>query len=247
MPKEVLSLEAIGGNLHAHTTASDGQNTLEEMVAEAVRRGHRFFGVTDHSRSLTVAGGLSIEALMRQVEDVRMLQQSRPEITILAANECDILEDGTLDYPDEILQQLDYAVAAVHSHFSLEPDKMTERICRAVKHPKVKILAHPTGRVITRRPGYQADWQRVFQACADQGVAVEINASPWRLDLSEDLLRQAIECGCPIAINTDAHSVAEFEVLTHGVDMGRRALLPTEVVINTWATDRLCSWLRGEG
>ncbi len=241
-PAGVLELSDLRGNLHAHTTASDGRNTLEEMVAEAARRGHSYFGLSDHSRSLGVAGGLSIEELLGQVATVRALRQAGGPVWVFASNEVDILSDGELDYPDEVLGELDYVVAAVHSHFQQDAQTMTERLRRAVAHPRVKILAHPSGRVITRREGYSADWEAVFEACAEHAVAVEINASPWRLDASDELLEAALTKGCYIAINTDAHSVGEFEVARHGVDMARRVGLSPERVINCWPLERLQAW-----
>lgn len=242
----LLALEQVKGNLHAHTTSSDGQNTLEEMVDHAVSQGHSYFGVTDHSRSLVIANGLTIDRLLKQVQVVHALNESRSDIEIFAANETDILEDGLLDYPDEVLSQLDYVVGAVHSFFHLDRDLMTKRLLRGLSHPKVKILAHPTGRLLTKRDGYQADWEQVFAECAKHGVALEINSSPWRLDISEELLELAIASGCLLSINTDAHSLREFDYLRHGVDMARRAALDPDKVINTWKADRLKSWFELE-
>jgi DNA polymerase (family 10) len=240
---ELLSVVELQGNLHAHSTDSDGLSDLEEMAAEARRRGHSYYGVTDHSRSLVIANGLTIERLLEQNARIRKLNESSGDFVLLSASECDILEDGTLDYPAEVLDQLDYAVVAVHSFFHLDPARMTERIIKGVSaHPKASILAHPTGRLLTRRDGYTADWKRVFAACAANRVAVEINSNPWRLDISEELLDIAMDAGCLIAINTDAHSLAEFDNHRHGVDMARRGALPPERVINTWPVERLKAW-----
>lgn len=242
----LLELSQIQGNLHAHTTYSDGQNTLEEMVQQAVDCGHSYFGVSDHSRSLVVANGLTEERLLEQIKEVSALNQRRSDIEIFASNETDILEDGSLDYSDDVLQKLDYVVVAVHSFFHLSKEAMTHRLLTGVSHPAARILAHPTGRLLTRRDGYSADWEQVFKRCAEKNVALEINSSPWRLDISEELLELAQECGCLIAINTDAHSLREFDYARHGVDMARRGGLEPDRVINTWGTERLKSWFKGE-
>ena len=238
----LLETEQIKGNLHAHTTWSDGAQSLEEMVEEARSRGHQYFGVSDHSRSLVIANGLTIERLREQGSEVLSLDSQLKGFKVFRSVECDILEEGELDYPDEVLQELDYVVAAVHSFFHLDSESMTRRLIKGISHPKVRVLAHPTGRRLTKRDGYTADWDRVFEACADGGVALEINASPWRLDISEDLLQLAASKGCLISINTDAHSVGEFEYVRHGVDMARRVALDPDRVVNTWPVERLSKW-----
>lgn len=239
---ELLEVGSVVGNLHAHTTWSDGKHDLEEMVATAIAAGHQYFGVTDHSRSLVLTNGLTIERLQAQGCEIDELDARLDSIKIFRSVECDILEQGDLDYPLEVLQGLDYVVVAVHSFFHLNMAEMTERLLKGVSHPLARILAHPTGRKFPRRDGYQADWARVFEQCATSQVAVEINASPWRLDISEELLDLALSKGCLISINTDAHSVSEFGNLRHGVDMARRVALDPDRVINTWPLDRLKAW-----
>lgn len=239
----LLSLVQIQGNLHAHSTDSDGLSDLEEMGEEARRRGHSYYGATDHSRSLVIANGLTVERLLAQNARIRERNSKVGDFTLLSGTECDILEDGALDYPTEVLDQLDYVVAAVHSFFHLDSEAMTERLIKGLSaHPRVKILAHPTGRLLTRRDGYTADWKRVFALCAEREIAVEINSNPWRLDISEELLDLALAEGCLIAINTDAHSLAEFDNHHHGVDMARRGAVPPDRVVNTWSVDRLQAW-----
>lgn len=240
---DLLSVVNIQGNLHTHSTDSDGKQSFVEMAAEARRRGHSYLGISDHSRSLHVANGLSIERLEQQIKDIRAIDSKSGAFSLFAASECDILEDGSLDYPAEVLDRLDYAIIAVHSFFHLSYESMTARILKALSsHAKVKILAHPTGRLIGKREGYQADWDKIFTACAAQEVAVEINAHPWRLDLSEELLDLALDKGCLISINTDAHSLEGFDMLPHGVDMARRAAVAPRRVINTWSPERLRAW-----
>ena len=245
---DLLSLVQVQGNLHAHSTDSDGLSDLEEMAEEARRRGHSYYGVTDHSRSLVIANGLTIDRLLAQSQRIREINSRIGDFTLLSGTECDILEDGTLDFPAEVLDQLDFVVAAVHSFFHLDSETMTERILKGLSgHPRVKVLAHPTGRLLTRRDGYTADWKRIFAHCAKLDVAVEINSNPWRLDISEELLDLAIAQDCLIAINTDAHSLAEFDNHRHGIDMARRGALPPERVINTWPVERLKSWFSSAG
>ncbi len=239
----LLSPVQVQGNLHAHSTDSDGLSDLEEMAEEARRRGHSYYGVTDHSRSLVIANGLTVERLLQQNARIRELNAKVGDFTLLSGTECDILEGGELDYPAEVLDLLDYVVAAVHSFFHLDTEAMTQRLLQGLSaHPRVKVLAHPTGRLLTRRDGYTADWKRVFALCAERGIAVEINSNPWRLDISEELLDLALAEGCLIAINTDAHSLAEFENHRHGVDMARRGAVPPDRVINTWSVERLKEW-----
>lgn len=240
----LVRLEAIRGNLHCHTTYSDGLNTVEEMADRAVEMGHRYFAVSDHSRSLVVANGLTVERLSEQGRELAQLQPKFSSLKLLASSEVDILEDGSLDFSDEVLDSLDYAVAAVHSFFHLSPEEMTERILSGVSHSKVRVLAHPTGRLLTRREGYQADWELVFARCAELGVAVELNSSPWRLDLGEELLELAVARGCLVAINTDAHSVEECGYIEHGIDVARRAGLSRDRVVNTWDVEKLTAWLQ---
>lgn len=243
----LLSLVQVQGNLHAHSTDSDGLSDLEDMAEEAKRRGHSFYGVTDHSRSLVIANGLTVERLLAQNQRIAAWNAGSGDFTLLSGSECDILENGELDYPAEVLDKLDYVVAAVHSFFHMPPEAMTERILKGLSgHPKVKILAHPTGRLLTRREGYSADWKRVFGHCAAKEIAVEINSNPWRLDISEELLDLALAEGCLIAINTDAHSLAEFENHRHGVDMARRGAVPPDRVVNTWSVERLREWFGSE-
>lgn len=240
----LLEAALLVGNLHTHTDASDGESTLQEVVDHARSLGHQYLAITDHSRSLVVANGLTPDRLLRQVDEVRRLNEGSQDFVLLAGSEVDILEHGELDFDDEVLSALDFAVAAVHSFFHLDREKMTERLIRGISHPKVKILAHPTGRILTKREGYSADWRAVFEKCAELRVAVEVNCSPWRLDLSEELLEEAMSLGCLVSVNTDAHSLAEFSHVRHGVDMVRRAGIPMERVVNSWAPDKLQAWFR---
>ena len=224
----------ISGILHAHTDQSDGGNTLEEMAEAAIRHGYQYLGITDHSKSAGYAGGLSVEQIERQQRDIdRLNRKYGRRFRLLKGIESDILEDGSLDYPDEILARFDFVVASVHSHFRLDKPKQTERIVRAVTNPSTTILGHPTGRQLLRRPGYDIDVPAVLRACAEHGVAVEINANPWRLDLDWRWHREAMDLGCTMSINPDAHSTSEL-LLTHwGVEMARKGGVPKGRVLNS--------------
>src|SRR5262249_52300556 len=200
------------GILHAHTDASDGVHGLEPM-AEAVReRGYEYLGVADHSRSAGYAGGLSIDDVAAQHARIeRWNAHERGRFRIFAGIESDILPDGSLDYPDEVLARFDFVVASVHSRFALDRATQTERILRAVANSYTTILGHMTGRQLLRRPGYDIDIERVLAACAKHGVAVEINANPWRLDLDWRWHERGLQLGCMFSINPDAHSTSEIE------------------------------------
>ncbi|MBV9757357.1 MAG: DNA polymerase/3'-5' exonuclease PolX, partial [Alphaproteobacteria bacterium] len=223
----------IRGILHAHTTESDGVDTLDDM-AEAVRsRGYRYFGVSEHSQSAHYAGGLRPEQIELQHAVVDRLNRGYGgDFVIFKGIESDIREDGSLDYPDEILSRFDFIVASVHGKFRLEEAVQTARIIRAVSNPYTTILGHMTGRQLLRRSGYDVDIDAVLRACAAHGVAVEINANPWRLDLDWRWHRRALELGCMMSINPDAHSTAEIDMMRWGVAMARKGGIPKERVLN---------------
>jgi DNA polymerase (family X) len=232
LPKLVAD-EDIRGILHAHTDATDGVETLEAM-AEATRdRGYEYFGVADHSKSAHYVGGLSVEEISAQHREIDRLNKAfGPGFRIFKGIESDILSDGSLDYPDEILATFDFIVASVHSRFRLERKEQTDRIIRAVANPRTTILGHMTGRQLLRRPGYEVDVERILQACARHGVAVEINANPWRLDLDWRWHRRALELGCMLSINPDAHSTDEIDLTHWGVEVARKGSVPAERVLN---------------
>jgi DNA polymerase (family X) len=234
------------GDLHAHTDWSDGHHTLDRLVAAAEARGYEYVIVSDHSRSLTIANGLGIDRLRAQIAAIRALQP-RFRIRILAGTECDILADGTLDFPDEVLAELDVVLAAVHSRFGQPRAEMTARIVRALGNPWVNVLAHPTGRRLGSREPYDVDLDAVLAAARDHGKAVEINASPERLDLSDAHARRAGALGVPVAIDTDTHYLRELDNVDLGVAVARRAWLTSEQVLNTRPLDALLAWARPSG
>jgi DNA polymerase (family X) len=231
------------GDLHAHTDWSDGHHSLERLVAAADARGYEYVIVSDHSRSLTIAGGLSVDELRTQIAAIRALQP-RFRIRILAGTECDILADGTLDFPDEVLAELDVVLAAVHSRFKQPRAEMTARIVRALGNPWVNVLAHPTGRRIGSREPYDVDLDAVLAAAREHGKAVEINASPERLDLSDVHARRAGAVGVPVAISTDTHYLRELDNVDLGVAMARRAWLGPDQVLNARPLASLLAWAR---
>ncbi len=233
----------IRGDLHAHTDWSDGHHPLDRLIAAAEARGYEYVIVSDHSRSLTIANGLDVDRLRSQVAAIRALQP-RFGIRILAGTECDILADGTLDFPDAVLAELDVVLAAVHSRFKQPRAEMTARIVRALGNPWVNVLVHPTGRLIGSREPYDIDLDAVLAAARAHGKAVEINASPDRLDLSDIHARRAGSLGVPVAINTDTHYLRELDNLALGVAVARRAWLGPEQVLNTRPLDSLLAWAR---
>src|SRR5215204_952802 len=224
--------EDIRGILHAHSVASDGVHTLEQMAEATRERGYSYFGVADHSRSAGYAGGLSIEAIGEQHAAIdRLNARYGGTFRVFKGIESDILPDGSLDYPDEILARFEFVVASVHSRFRLEEEVQTARIVRAVSNPYTTILGHMTGRQLLRRPGYDVDIEKVLAACAKHAVAVEINANPWRLDLDWRWHARALAFGCMMSINPDAHSTSELDLIHWEVEMARKGGVPKERVL----------------
>jgi DNA polymerase (family X) len=223
----------IRGILHCHTEASDGVNTLAKMVEAARSRGYQYFGVADHSKSAHYAGGLSVAQITAQHKAVDRLNKTfGGSFQVFKGIESDILADGSLDYPDEVLARFDFVVASVHSRFRLDPKEQTRRIVNAVVNPYTTILGHMTGRQLLRRPGYELDLEAVLKVCARHGVAVEVNANPWRLDLDWRWHKRALELGCMLSINPDAHSTEEIDFTHWGVEMARKGSVPAPRVLN---------------
>jgi DNA polymerase (family 10) len=235
---DLVTLEQLRGTFHCHTAAadggSDGDNTLEEMAEGAKALGLEYLGIADHSRSLRLAGGLSIEGVRAQWARIDALNERiGPQFRLFKGTECDILADGALDYPDEVLAGFDYVVASVHSHFKMPREEMTARIVRAVSNPRVTMLGHPTGRLLLSRDSYAVDLDAVIDAAASAGTMIEINANPHRLDLDAVHCRRARQKGVKIVINPDAHSVAGLRDLVYGVSVARRGWLGPDDVFNT--------------
>ena len=232
-PPNLLEPGDIRGVFHNHTTASDGTASLEDMALAAKKLGYEFFGVGDHSRSLTVANGLTPDRVRAQWAEADALNAKLKGVRILKGTECDILLDGTLDFDDDLLAGFDYVVASVHTHFALPEDQQTDRICKALSHPAVTMLGHATGRLLLRREGYKANIEKVLQAAAKHGKMIEINAQPSRLDLDWTHVKRAKALGIPLVINPDAHSTGELALVPFGVNVARRGWLTKDDVFNT--------------
>jgi DNA polymerase (family 10) len=241
---ELVTLSQIRGDLHVHTTASDGKFSITEMAEAAKARGYDYLAVTDHSKHATVARGLDANRLAEQVDEIERVNEALEGIRILKSSEVDILEDGKLDYPDSILKRLDFTVCAIHYRFDLPADKQTARVIRAMDNPYFNILAHPTGRLINERRAYDIDLQRVMQVALERGCFLEINAHPSRLDLDDPHCRMAKEMGLKIAISTDAHTANGLDMMRFGVDQARRGWLEAGDVLNTRSWAELAELLR---
>jgi DNA polymerase (family X) len=230
---QLISLEAIRGDLHAHTTVTDGHNTLEEMAEAAQTRGYEYLAITNHSQRVAMTHGLDAGGLRRELEKIDRFNDSSRGIRVLKAIEVDILEDGRLDLPDEVLKELDVTVCSVHYHRNLSRTKMTERIVRAMDNPYFHILGHPTGRLIGRREPYDLDLEKILATAREYGCCLELDSQPDRLDLADVYCKLAKDMGVKIAISTDAHSVAGLDYLRFGIGQARRGWLEAEDVVNT--------------
>lgn len=239
----LVSLPDIRGDLQMHTTWSDGSHSLSDLALGVHAKGYQYMAVTDHSKSTTVAGGMREEQVLQMIAEVRALNKKMKGFRILAGCEVDITGDGTLDFPDEILRQLDLVLVSVHSRFKMSREEMTARIVRAVQHPLVHLLGHPTGRLIGERGAYEVDMEAVLLAARAAGTAVEINASPSRLDLNDLHARRAKELGISVAINTDAHTIDQLEYMRFGVSVARRGWLTPRDVLNALPEKQLVAWL----
>lgn len=228
----LVELGDLTGDLHAHTKATDGRNSLEEMAKAAQDRGFEYLAITDHSHRLAMAKGLDPKRLLLQVEEIDRMNDRLSGIILLKGIEVDILEDGTLDLPDEVLARLDLVVGAVHSYFGLPEDKQTARIVRAMDHPHFSILAHPSGRLIDEREPYKVDMPRIIRKARERGCFLELNAHPVRLDLTDVFCQMAKDQGVMVTINTDAHSVVDLDNRRFGVGQARRGWLERDNVLN---------------
>jgi len=247
LPK-LIEVKDIKSNLHMHSNYSDGALSMLDMTKAAIKRGLKVIAFSDHSVSLGVANGLSIERHKQQAAEIKKLQkQFGDEITILHSSEVEIKADGSLDYPDDFLASLDLVVASLHSSLRQPREKITERLLNAINNPHVDIIGHPTGREIPDREGADLDMEVIFKAAAKSGVAMEMSASPYRLDLDDHHARRAKELGVLLSINTDAHSEEDYDMLPYGVAIAKRAGLTKNDVINTWTPKKLLEWLKKRG
>ena len=234
----LITIEDIRGDLHMHTTATDGEATLGEMVRAAIQRGLAYIAITDHGQRVTMAHGLDAKRLRKQWSDIDRLNDSlaeegRPPIVVLKGIEVDMLEKGGLDLPDDVLEEAGWVVASLHYGQNQPRDRITKRIIEAIENPYVSVIGHPTGRLINRRPAYEVDMEAVIEAAAKTGTFLEINANPWRLDLNVPHAAAAKKAGVKLVISTDAHSTAGLDVMRCGVLQARRAGLEKEDIANT--------------
>jgi DNA polymerase (family 10) len=244
---ELITPDDLRGDLQMHSTWSDGVNTIAELAQAALEQGLEYILITDHSQSLGVAGGLTAEDLLRQREEIREVNERMGDkIRVLAGVETEIKADGSLDYADDVLAELDLVIASLHSGLRTGREKTTERMLAAIRNPHVDIIAHPTGRLIGQREGADLDMETIFRVSAETGTALEINADYRRLDLSDVHARRAIELGVKLTIGSDAHEAANVGVLEYGVATARRGWVTAANVVNTWPLEKMLAWAKGD-
>lgn len=233
LPK-LISYDALKGDLHMHTTWSDGNNTAQEMIDAAAKKGYSYLAITDHSKSLRIGNGLDEQRLLQHIKEIHTIAENYPKVHVLTGSEVDILADGTLDYSDALLKKLDFVVASVHSRFKSSSDVMTKRILKALDNPYVRVLGHPFGRKIHERESYQFDFNKVLNKALDKNVAFEVNAFPERLDLQDSYIRQVVKAGGTICINTDSHAPSHLDFMEYGLGQARRGWAEEKHVVNAW-------------
>ena len=243
LPK-LVTIEDIKGDLHTHTSDSDGLNTIDEIVEAAKKKGYEYIAITDHSQSLYVAGGLTEEKLLKQIEQIETINKNLNNFVVLKGIEVDIKSDGTLDFPDSILERLDIVIAAIHTGLKQERGKLMERLTKAMRNPLVNIIAHPTGRIIGYREPYDIDVQELIKIAAETHKILEINASPERMDLKDIYVKSAREEGVLLAIGTDTHQLSSLDNMTYGISIARRGWLEKSNLINTFSLAELKARLK---
>lgn len=241
-PITLIKSHDIRGDLHMHSTWSDGGQSIEEMVLKAREKEYEYIAITDHSKFLRVANGLDETRLLKQKEEIAMLNERYPDIHIFSGVEMDILPDARLDFNDDFLREMDFVIGAIHSSFNQSEDKIMERLYTALENPYISLIAHPTGRLIGRRDGYKVDVDKLIERAKETNTALEINANPNRLDLSAKWVRKAQEAGVTLAINTDAHSYNMLEHMKYGVGVARKGWIQKETVMNTWPKKKLMAF-----
>lgn len=244
LPKNLINLKDIKGDLHLHTSETDGQDSALEMIKAGKSKGYKYVAITDHSKYVAVANGMDEKRLMKHAQNVRKLARKFKDLEVLVGIEVDILEGGKLDLADSCLKELDIVIAAVHSHFSMDKDKQTARILKAMDNKYVNALAHPSGRLITRRTPLQLDFDRVFEKARDNNIFLEINTHGERIDLNDVNARRAKEFGARFIISTDAHTAEQLDGMTYGVITAKRAWLEKKDVLNTFTFDKMVKALK---
>ena len=241
----LIELGDLRGDLHSHTTASDGRASLEEMAAAARERGYAYLAITEHTSSTRIANGLDAKRLRKHLEKIDELNEGFQDFRLLKSAETDILEDGTLDLPDEVLAELDFVLGTVHAHFDLPESKQMKRILKAFDHPRFAGMAHPSARHIGQREPIRMNFETLCEAAADRGIFLEVNGQPERLDLNDTHCRLAKEMGVMLVISSDAHSTADLDKIRYGVDQARRGWIEAKDILNTLPLNKLLKKLRG--
>jgi DNA polymerase (family 10) len=241
---QLIRREEVRGDLQMHTTASDGKNSIEEMAAAAKALGHAYIAITDHSKAVTVANGLDEKRMVQHIKNLHAADAKGLGIRVFAGAEVDILKDGSLDYSDEMLAQIEVVVCSVHSYMNLDSAAMTDRMLAAIENPYTQIIGHPTGRLLLRRDPFPYDMEKVLNACAKHGVAMECNAYPDRLDLKDVHLRMCKDRGVKVVISTDAHTTSNLSFIQYGVTTARRGWLSKADVVNTLGPEQFLQALR---
>jgi DNA polymerase (family X) len=242
-PQELIEDRHLRGILHNHSTYSDGVHTLEQMAVHCKNLGYEYFGIADHSKSATYAGGLQEEDILRQHKEIDELNKKLAPFKILKGIECDILFDGSMDFSNDVLKTFDYVVASIHQHFKMDEKKASDRLIKAIENPYTTILGHPTGRLLLARPGYPINHQKVIDACAANGVIIELNAHPYRLDIDWSWIPYCMEKGVKISINPDAHDRESFHDMHYGVCVARKGLLTRPFCFNALGREEMLHFL----
>lgn len=236
---DLVKLSDIKGDLHLHSNWSDGTSSIEEIVKEAISIGYEYVAISDHTVSLRIAGGLNEDRFIQRKKEIESLRKKYTNIKILDSCEANIMEGGSLDLPDDFLKSFDVVTASVHTAFSMSKSKMTERFLTAIRNPRLNIISHPTGRIINRRPGYGADWKKIFLQCKKNKVSLEINSFPDRLDLNDKMVIEALKHNVRLVINTDSHKKDHLKYMKYGVAVARRGWAKKVNILNTRSYDQL--------
>lgn len=242
--QNLVRLEDIKADLHMHTTWSDGAYSVAEMGEALLARGYQYSVITDHSQFLKVANGLTPERLEKQRGEIEAFNKAHPDFHLFKGTEMDILPDGSLDFEDQVLKELDFVIASIHSSFTQSQDKIMARLLTAMQNPYVHMIAHPTGRIIEDRDGYNPDMKQLIAWAKEYGKILELNANPYRLDLCVEHLEMACAAGVPVAINTDAHDIAHLRFMDIGVRYANRAWLPKDMIVNTWTREQFEAFIQ---
>ncbi len=247
LPK-IIGYGDIKGDLHLHTKWSEGLNAIEEMALAGKKMGYEYISISDHVGTLRIAHAMDEKKVLRQIKEIDKINaefaKKKIGIKILKSAETNISADGDIDLPHKILDKLDIVVAGVHDHFNLSKEKMTARIIRAMQHPNVNIIAHPTGRIIFQRPAYEIDLDKILKAAKEFGVAMEINAFFDRLDLRDEDIRKAVDLGIKMVISTDAHNKNQMQLMEYGIAQARRGWSEKKDILNSWPLQKMLDWFK---